>query len=453
MKRETLAVIALIAVVVITGLAFYELNPQTSRRTCGTSPGGDDVWTTYHLDNSRTGYQPSQNPACASPGWMSQQLDGEIYAEPLVFGDTVFVATENDSVYALNALTGGVVWRTHVGDPVPRSALPCGNIDPTGITGTPVIDIASRTLYAVAFVEPGKHLFVALDVNDGAVKFTRSADPQEADPTVEQQRGALALADGIVYAPYGGLFGDCGQYHGWVVGVRSDGTGDLLAYEVPTGRAGGIWAPSGPAVDSSGAVYVATGNSGSTTSFDYGNSVIKLSPELQQLSFFAPPNWADLNGADTDLGSVGPALVGQSSLFQIGKEGVGYLVDTSAMGGVGSQLFSLKVCSSAYGGTAFDGSTLFVPCSDGLVALIIDGSSFRVAWRGPSFSAGPPVVTGNTVWTVDPRAGMIYGFDAANGSQLFSFDIGPATRFTTPAVGDGTLFVAAGHQVVSFTLT
>ncbi|HEX9124668.1 MAG TPA: PQQ-binding-like beta-propeller repeat protein, partial [Actinomycetota bacterium] len=120
-------------------------------------PSGSDGaadWLTYHRDPARSGVDPS-SPPLGRPrlAWTSAQLDGDVYAQPLVFGDRVFVATEHDSVYALDAGTGTVIWRTNLGDPVPQAFLPCGNIDPTGITGTPAIDPASGLLYAVAFVQ------------------------------------------------------------------------------------------------------------------------------------------------------------------------------------------------------------------------------------------------------------------------------------------------------------
>src|SRR5207244_13576870 len=105
------------------------------------------------------------------------------------------VGTEDDAVYALSAGTGRVLWRTHVGEPVPGSSLGCGNIDPTGITGTPAIDPGTGTLYAVAFEQPGRHEFVAIDTATGRVRWRRSADAPGADPLVHQQRGALAIAN------------------------------------------------------------------------------------------------------------------------------------------------------------------------------------------------------------------------------------------------------------------
>ena len=413
-------------------------------RRCGPTD-----WTTYHGDNSRAG-SAAASAATAVASWRSPKLDGEIYAEPLICGGSLIVATENDTVYSINATSGAVLWRAHLGTPVPGSALPCGNIDPSGITGTPVIDPAGGLVYAVAFEMPGAHELVALNLGDGTAEFSRQVDPPGANPLVQQERGALTLANGKVYVAYGGLDGDCGDYHGWVVGVNADGSGSLLSYQVPSQREAGIWAPSGAAVDGSGDIFVATGNGASDSQFDYGDSVVELSPALKQLDYFAPANWAQLGRGDTDLGSVGPLILGNGEIFQIGKEGVGYLLNSTDLGGVGGQTFSAQVCGSAFGGAASSGSMVFVPCTDGLYALQVSHGAFKVVWQSPSYSSGPPIVTGSVVWALDTSSGTLHGYVTADGSESFSFSAGPVTRFTTPSFGEGRVFVGAGDQVVAF---
>jgi outer membrane protein assembly factor BamB len=285
--------------------------------------------------------------------------------------------------------------------------------------------------------------------------FNRTVDPPGADPLVQQQRAAMSLSNGVVYVPYGGLEGDCGNYHGWIVGVRTDSTGALIEYQVPTIRAGGIWAPSGAAVDAAGNIFVATGNSFSFSSFDFGNSVIKLSPKLQRVDWFAPSNWLELNYGDTDLGSTGPALLGSNIIFQIGKEGVGYLIDESRLGGLGGEVFSSKVCSGTFGGTAYLPPYLYVPCTDGLVALqigLIPPQTFTIAWKSLPFHAGPPIVVGGAVWTIDTDIGELYAVNATNGQLIFRYHIGDVAHFSTPSAGDGQVFVTAEGKVISFTV-
>ncbi len=219
-------------------------------------------WTTYHGSTSRTGFLPTAGVTSVRPQWSGPiHLDGQVYAEPLTCGNAVFVATESNSVYAVNATNGDVLWKTNLGAPVPGSALPCGDIDPSGITGTPVIDVATGTLYAVAFLNPGQHVLFGLNIQNGSILSHQIVDASGANPLIEQQRGALLLDGGVVYIPYGGLDGDCGPYHGWVVGASTDGSGSLLSYPVPTGREGGIWGTAGVVLGPNGNLYVATGNS------------------------------------------------------------------------------------------------------------------------------------------------------------------------------------------------
>lgn len=309
-----------------------------------TSESGQ-YWLMYHNNLSRNGLDSNESSALSigpSFGWKSPTLDGAIYAEPLVDGSMVIAVTENNSVYALNASHGQIIWRQNLGEPVPGSSLPCGDINLSGITGTPAIDGPTNTLYVVAYVIHQGHELYALNLSEGGVIFHRNVDPHGVSPSVEQERGALSISQGIIYIPYGGLDGDCGQYHGFVIGVPENNSSASISYEVPTGREGGIWATAGMAIDSSGNVYVATGNSQATSKFDFGDGVIKFSPALKEVDYFAPVNWATLNSGDMDLGSVAPLLLGNQTIFQIGKEGVGYLLNASNLGKVGERSIRLK---------------------------------------------------------------------------------------------------------------
>ncbi len=379
-------------------------------------------------------------------------LDGQVYAEPLTCGNAVFVATESNSIYAVNMSNGNVLWKTNLGSPVPGSALPCGDINPSGITGTPVINVATGTIYAVAFLNPGQHVLFGLSIKNGSVLSRVVVDAAGANPLVEQQRGALLLDNGVVYIPYGGLDGDCGQYHGWVVGARTNGSGSLLSYQVPTGREGGIWGTAGIAIGPNGNLYVATGNSEATTTFDYGDAVIELSPSLTVLDYFAPTNWAQLNSGDIDLGSVAPTILPNGDVFQISKEGVGYLLSGSHLGGIGGQLFDKSVCGGGYGGTARVGQSVLVPCDDGLVKVVVGTANFSAAWKTSGFDAGSPIVTGDIVWAVNISTSDLLGFNLSTGHPVYSFALGSVDHFITPGAAPGMLFVGAGNQLYSFGL-
>ncbi len=330
----------------------------------------------------------------------------------------------------------------------------------------------------------------------------------------------------IVYVPYGGLYGDCRRVS-WLDGGRphllclSCGSGSnnninnnvtsnsnvnstgivtrgseetrqqpppLLSFQVPTIREGGIWAPSGAAIDQKGSILVATGNGQASDNFDYGNSVIKLSSDLGKvIDWFAPSNWAELDSSDTDLGSVGPSVLSNnnniisedgknhdnttdtSEVFQIGKEGIGYLLNGDKLGGIDGQIFSANVCDKgAYGGTAYAAPYLYVPCSEGLVALYLQSaddsnnttasgsnaySSFMVKWTGPSLRQGPPIVADGLVWAIDINKGQLYAFDQSTGEVKFQEDLGGnVVHFSTPSSSQGQIFVAASNEVLSFSI-
>jgi DNA-binding beta-propeller fold protein YncE len=251
-----------------------------------------------------------------------------------------------------------------------------------------------------------------------------------------------------VYVAYGGLFGDCGHYHGWVLGAPASGsTGKVLVYRVPTGREGAIWAPSGPAIDRRGNLYVATGNGSSTSTFDFGNAVIRLTPTLRETGFFAPSNWAAMSAADQDLGSTGPLLLPGSRAFIIGKTGVGYLLNTNRLGGLGHPVASRGICGAAFGATAYARGTIYVPCTDGMVAVRVAGDRLVQAWR-QSAATYPPILAGNGLWAIGGQT--LYQLDPGSGRVRFSAPIGDPANFATPAAADGRVFVAAGSRVYSF---
>jgi outer membrane protein assembly factor BamB len=417
------------------------------------SAQSDADWPTYHKDLPRTGV--AAGPAGSANielRWQSPTLDGDIYAEPLTVGNSVLVATENDTVYALDPSSGEVQWSTHLGEPVPGNTLPCGNIDPVGITSTPVADAGAGVLYVSAFLQPTHHELFALDLASGAIHFRQPMDPPGASPQTHLQRSALSLSQGIVYIPFGGRFGDCGDYHGWVVAASTSDGSQIAAYQVPTQREGAIWAPSGATIDSAGNLLVATGNGSSSDQFDYGNALIKLSPDLQVLDWFAPSNWAALNDQDLDLGSLGPTLV-DGFVFQAGKDGIGYTLAADHLGGIGGQVVSQKVCGGAYGGTAFAAPYLYVPCRDGLAALKMDGDgAFTLAWRGPQTFANPPILAGGSIWAIDRGDGSVYALNASDGSAQYRSAPAPTPppHFVTPGVASGRVLAAYGRTIAAF---
>ncbi len=417
--------------------------PSTSSAPSTSAPAaGDGDWTTYHRDNARTGYLAGlADPARLTRAW-STRLDGAVYAEPL--------ATEADTLYSLDRRSGQVQWHTTVGKPVPLSALPCGNIDPLGITGTPVYDPATGLVFAVAEVTGPAHVLVGVDARSGQVRVRRSVDPPGIDPRPHQQRAALALSQGKVYVAFGGLLGDCGDYRGRVVGSRTDGRGPLLAYQVPTRREAGIWGASGPAVDSGGRLYVSVGNGAATGgAWDRSDSVLRLGPDLALQDGFAPRQWPQDNAADADLGSMGPVLLPGGLVFADGKSGLGYLLRADHLGGVGGQLVEQQVCA-AFGGAAAVASTLYVPCTDGVRQVRAGpGARLELGWQASGTVTGSPVVGGHTVYSLDPNGGTLYALDADSGTVRTSAPVGTTSRFATPTLSGGLVLVGTMTGVVA----
>ena len=424
---------------------------STPQQTGPAALAGSADWPTYHGDLARTGVLKGQSGPfqSASFGWASGPLDADVYASPLVAQGLVFIATENNTVYAYDA-GGHQKWSQHLARPVDASTLPCGNVRPiTGITGTPVVDPATSTLYAVAFVSPGQHVLYALDTSNGTIRSQRPIDPPRDAARTEQQRGALTLARGIVYVPYGGLLGDCGVYHGWIVGASAAG-GDLISYQVPCRRECGLWAPGGPTVDNRGDLWVATGNSDSFTSFDYGNAVLHLSSALKLLDWFAPSNWADMSRGDQDLGSISPALLDRGLLWTSGKDGRGYLLQRDRLGQIGGQAFAGSACST-FGGTAVSGPDLYLACSNEVMSVRVNtsGPSFSIRWRRGEDSPGAPIVAFGALWVVETGSGRLAALDLADGHQLFSYAGGRAMHFVTPAASGNHIYAAVGRRLVA----
>ena len=252
-------------------------------------------WTVYHANRRGSGaLRGSISLSHVHQVWQSPALTGQLYGEPLVSGNYVYVATTGDVVYALNAADGSVAWSTTVGTPVSAGSLPCGNISPTvGIVGTPVIDPRRHEIFAVADEQvngsPSHHL-VGLDTSTGALLLDQVVDPPGSTPPAQLQRTGLNLDAGSVVFGLGGNAGDCSTYHGWVISVPESG-GEAHRFEIDKGASeGAVWmGGAAPVVDGSKNVWVASGN-GSNTSGEPqdGDSVLKLSPSMEDSTSSRP---------------------------------------------------------------------------------------------------------------------------------------------------------------------
>jgi uncharacterized repeat protein (TIGR01451 family) len=441
---------------------------------------------------------------------------GPIYAQPLYVnngpnGTAAFiVATEQNNVMAVAAADGSPIWLSNLGTPVPRAQLPCGNIDPLGITGTPVIDPDARAVYVAAMTTPDdgttkQHQIVALSLDDGSILpgWPVSVEGIASggatfDSAVQGQRDALLLNAGVLYVSYGGHFGDCGAYHGWVVAVPVADPGSLTAWATSAEK-GGVWAPGGLATDGQ-SVFAITGNTFGATDWMGGEAIIRLGPGAtfsgDPADYFAPSNWQQLDAADLDLGGSGPVLINVPDatpsrlIVALGKNGVAYLEDPGNLGGVGtgdgfsgeglqSKLVSngvIRNAAAAY--TAPSGTYVVFNTNSGagvgcpgttgnLVALKIGASappSIDVAWCANVPGRGSPIVTTSdgtsepVVWAVSTETtNRLFAFNGETGEILFSGG-GPdeqmsfVRRFQTPIAVNGRIIVAADDQLFVFSM-
>jgi hypothetical protein len=353
-----------------------------------------------------------------------------------------------------------VLWSASLGSPLTdvQSAAGCGNIDPLGITSTPVIDTASGTVYVVGEVASAgtvHHQLEGLRIATGAVTLSENVDPplpSGESPVNLLQRASLALANGRVYVSYGGNYGDCGSYHGWVVGVEQSGAANKISFEVASdGEGGAIWQSGGaPAVDASGNLYVTTGNAnpdppeGGPDPKKYTESVVKLSPDLKPLASFKD----QVAGGDEDLSTSNPVLLPNGTLFATGKTQIGFVLTQSDL----SQKAAIKgVCTSdPDGGPAYDAATnrLFVPCRQGGIQVIdLTTNKAGAVLSGANSS---PILIGTSVWAAQYRDGKLTEYDAPSGKTLQSLDVGSQVpNFTSPSYGLGLLLVGTTSGVTA----
>jgi len=446
--------------------AVVALPAGASTRSPG--PGGPATsWTVYHDGPAGAGVATGVASVDTSArAWTSPALDGQLYGEPLVFGNRVYVATENDFAYALSAATGKIIWSAKLGTAAYASThLLCSDILPNvGVTGTPVIDPARHEIFAVALVlVNGKpaHMLTGLNTDTGQVELSQDVDPPGQAPANLLQRTGLTLDDGNVYFGFGGNTEMCGTYHGRVVSVpEAGGTPRFFTTTTEPGDGrGSIWMGGGaPAVGPNGDIWVETGNSlefSDKDPYDYSEAVLELSPSLHVVQFFAPAIWASDDDNDLDM-SAEPVLLSDGQVILAGKGQVIYLLNGSHLGGIGKQEAELSpVCSTNIdGGSAHVGMTAYLPCTSGVIAVRATKSpaTLHLLWTA-AVAGGPPIIAGGLVWTVG-RNGTLYGLDPATGKVRQQAAVGtPANHFPTPGIGAGLMLVPSAQNVVAFRTT
>ena len=462
--------------------------------------------TTYHAAANRSGHYVVEGLTWAKASGLhlepnfAGQVDGNLYAQPLYWQDAqnnrrLIVATESNNVYAVDATTGKVVWQKLLGQRVALSSLPCGNVNPLGITGTPVIDDTQAAVYLDAMIDDTsgpQHYLFGLSLADGSilngfpvnVANALKAAGQTFDPKVQNQRGALLIVNGMLFIPYGGHYGDCGAYHGWVLGMRLHDPATLAVWSTRALR-GGIWAPDGIAFDGV-SMFAATGNTIGATTWSDGEAVFRFGTDLSRQTstrdFFAAQDWSYLDRNDLDLGGTGPVPVDVTDaegtayfVLALGKNGNAYLLSRSDLGGIGGALVIRNVSSdriitapAVWAGkdsalVAIQG-TVTGSCPEGqsgdLAVLSIQAHPPRLstAWCTLTHGRGAPIVTtlrdgsNPIVWITGAEGdNLLHGFRGDNGAPLFRSEAMRGLRhFGTILAANGRLYVAADGRIYSF---
>jgi hypothetical protein len=445
----------LIFIVAILVLALGNLVPRTSAQVNVTQKNNNPSRDGLYIDAAFT---PGNAANLVRDLNFNGTIVGNVHAQPLYIeggpnGPMIIVVTASNNVYALNAETGLPIWsRTDIG-PAVTSGLPCGNENPVGIIGTPVVHLATRSLFFDALISgsPIKHFVYSLNVDTGATHAGWPVDLNAAGinfvSLAQEERGALALVNGIVYVPFSGYAGDCPTYHGTVVGVHIDNPLMVGAWATAATK-GGIWGHSGVASDGTN-MFVITGNTVTTPGDPWsgGEAIVRLQTgpifSGQPTDFWAPANWQSLDNSDTDLGGCSAILIDvpgatpSQLVLALGKDGNAYLVDRNNLGGVAGPVVSAGVDGTMRGQSSATYTTTqgtyFVFRADGgsqIKAYKITATNppgIVSAWTASQSGQGSPWVTttdgtNNTiVWVVGAQGDQrLHGYSGDTGAVVYA---------------------------------
>jgi|SRR5579862_6456993 len=494
--------------------------------------------TTYQNDNYRSGantHETILTPANVNSTQFGRQavlnVRGFVYAQPLyvpnvningVRHNVVYVATEHDQVYAFDVNTGQQLWTKNllIGSgpliqvsPVSSSDVSCTDLVPEiGITGTPVIDVPNNEMFLLAKTKEFNAVtqttsfyqtLYALDIRTGAIRTPPHRVSGRVpgtgqgsqggfltfDPLVEGQRGSLLLSNGQVFGAWASHC-DNGAYHGWIMSFEElalISTGVFV--DTPNGREGGYWGGgSGPAADSSGGIYLATGNGTYDSNMDYGDSILRLnwSNGLSLVDYFTPWDQQSLDANDTDVGSGGVTLLPDQPgsphphlLVQVGKEGTIDLVNRDNMGHFHAnnddQIVQTLpfIIGGVFGSPAFWNNTAYFGGSFDTLKAFTYNPHTQLLSTGPTsespeafnFPGPTPAISSNgtsngIVWIVETDnygggEAVLRAYQANDlGTELYNSQQNPsrdnpgdAVKFVIPTIADGHVFVGAENQV------
>jgi uncharacterized protein YjdB len=452
---------------------------------------------THHYDAARTGTNTQEtiltptNVNSTTFGKVAEfsvdgQIDGQLlYLHQVTIPgagtkDVLYFATENDSVYAVDAdsISGAaatVLWKTRAlppGEvPLTPSDAGCGYINPVGIMSTPVIDRSRNAIYVVASSKDSSgnvsHRLHALDLTTGAELFGGPTNITATFPgtggnstggtvtfltKAQQERAALLESNGTIYTSWSGYDGDCGNYSAWVISFSADTLARTGAIDlVPSTHGAGIWlGGGGPAADAAGNVYFPTGNAfgGNTPGIksDYGDTFVKLGPSvpLTVADYFAPSNAISNDNLDADFGSAAALLlpdnltdsggVTRNLAVVAGKDGTMYVVDRGNMGQYSAiannvyQAFASDGHENFSSPIYFNGRVYIGPAGLPLRAFTItqaklsasptSQTAFVFGSNGTVPSASANGATNGIVWALDRESKNFLAYDATDLTKL-----------------------------------
>lgn len=503
----------------------------TSIITVTSAAAGFTGVTTWHNDNSRSGLNTQETTLTLANVNMttfgklfSCTVDSDVYAQPLYVPNlaitgkgthnVIFVATEKNTVYAFDADTSPctTLWQvtllpngetaldTNSGDGCTETVSP-----DIGITGTPVIDLSTKTLYVVTTSKNSSSAkfqrLHALPLDFPATQQEKAGSPATIqatisgisfDPAIHLQRPGLLLQNGVVYMAWAS-YCDNGSYHGWVLGYNASTLAQVSKFnDTPNGTLGGIWmSGAGPASDSAGNVYVITGNgtfdANTAGGTDFGDSFLKLSSSLSVVDWFTPFNEDALNNADQDVGGGGSVLLldnpgGPNAHLLVGggKEGKLYVVnrDTGMMGHFNSADDSQIVQSFSPSGNGIFATPVFwqnnlyiAPTSSAMSRFPFNTATGKFSTAAASqsmttfsFPGATPSLSANGIanailWAIQRPSGggtaVLHAYDASNLSELWNSSMAPGSRdqagsavkFTVPTVANGKVYIGAHGEL------
>ena len=489
-------------------------SPYTATATDNVTPNNPPPsgmnYTTWKNDNLRDGLQPRETvltPSNVNSSTFGQifsfPVDGNVWGQPLFMGgltinsathNVLYVTTANDTVYALDGDTGTQLWKNNLlpsGETYVSGGVIHSTIGKVGITGTPVMDPNSNTLYVVTYSQDSTpnyyHRLHALSLIDGSEKFGGPVLIASTGFSSKQQlqRPGLLLANGNIYIAFGSQ-GDHAPWHGWIFSYDAGSLNQLNVWNSTVeADAGGIWmAGQGLAADSSGNLFFATGNGDWNGSTQLGQSVLKLDPTLAVLDYFTPFDHVKESSGDKDLGSGGvllvPTLSGSNPHIAVSCSKLNsiYVINRDNLGQIGSSGDdALQRVDGQLGGTTgtqtgdkcfstptfWNNNLYFIGNNDSLKQFTLDPSSGLMSTTPVHkdtfaylFPGGQPVISSNgnnnaIVWAVDYKTATLRAYDATNVSNVLyvSPSLGSGIKWAVPTVINGHVYVGVQNKVVA----